>query len=112
MWIATRCRRPGVALLREKQGERGGVMREGYPPVTVKVWGELACFTRPELKVERVTYTVPTPSAARGILEAILWKPEFAWRVEEIWVLNEVRYASFVRNEINSRQSERAAATW
>jgi CRISPR-associated protein Cas5d len=87
-------------------------MNDGYPPLAVKVWGDFACFTRPEMKVERVSYPVPTPSAARGILEAIFWKPQFSWRVEEIWVLNEIRYASFVRNEVNSRQSERAAATW
>ena len=52
------------------------------PPLAVKIWGELACFTRPETKVERVTYPVITPSAARGILEAIFWKPEFSRRVE------------------------------
>lgn len=87
-------------------------MREDYPPLAVKVWGDFACFTRPEMKVERVSYPVPTPSAARGMLEAIFWKPEFTWRVEEIWVLNEVRYVSLLRNEVNSRQSDRAAAAW
>jgi CRISPR-associated protein Cas5d len=87
-------------------------MRDDYPPLAVKVWGDLACFTRPEMKVERVTYPVPTPSAARGILDAILWKPEFTWQIEDVWVLNWVRYTSFVRNEVNSRQSERVAATW
>ena len=50
-------------------------------PLAVRVWGDLACFTRPELKVERVSYEVMTPSAARGILEAIFWKPEIAWRI-------------------------------
>lgn len=78
----------------------------------VKVWGELACFTRPEMKVERVTYPVMTPSAARGILEAIFWKPEFAWRIREIWVLRPIHYVSLVRNEINSRQSFQAAKAW
>jgi CRISPR-associated protein Cas5d len=82
------------------------------PPVTVKVWGDLACFTRPEMRVERVTYPVMTPSAARGILEAIFWKPQFEWRVREIGVLNAVRYYSILRNEINTRQSERAARAW
>lgn len=82
------------------------------PPLEVRVWGEYACFTRPEMKVERVTYPVPTPTAARGILEAILWKPEFGWRVEEIRVLKPIRYFSILRNEVNSRQSERAAAGW
>ncbi|MCC6179717.1 MAG: type I-C CRISPR-associated protein Cas5 [Chloroflexi bacterium] len=81
-------------------------------PLEVKVWGPLACFTRPEMKVERVSYPVMTPSAARGVLEAIFWKPEFAWVVEEIRVLNEIRYFSILRNEVNSRASERAAASW
>jgi CRISPR-associated protein Cas5d len=83
-----------------------------HPPLTVRVWGEFACFTRPEMKVERVTYPVMTPSAARGVLEAIFWKPEFAWRVEEIAVLKPIRYFSILRNEVNSRASERAGAAW
>nr|MBA2376291.1 CRISPR-associated protein Cas5 [Rubrobacter sp.] len=53
-------------------------------PLEVKVWGEFACFTRPEFGVERVSYEVMTPSAARGVLEAIFWKPEFRWLVREI----------------------------
>jgi CRISPR-associated protein Cas5d len=81
-------------------------------PLMMKVWGEFACFTRPEMKVERVSYAVPTPSAARGILEAVYWKPQFRWVVEEIWVLNPIRYWSVLRNEVNSRASERAAAAW
>lgn len=87
-------------------------MEDQYRALAVKVWGDFACFTRPEMKVERVTYPVLTPSAARGILEAICWKPQFAWRVEEIWVLNEIRYCSLVRNEVNSRASERTALGW
>lgn len=83
-----------------------------YSPLQVKVWGEMACFTRPEMKVERVSYPVMTPSAARGILEAIFWKPEFDWRIREIWVLNDIRQFSILRNEINSRQSHRSAAEW
>lgn len=78
----------------------------------VKVWGEWAVFTRPEMKVERVSYPTMTPSAARGVLEAICWKPQFTWRVQEIWTLKEVRYFSILRNEVNSRASERAAAVW
>ena len=78
-------------------------------PLTIKVWGDLACFTRPEMKVERVSYPVMTPSAARGILEAVFWKPEFRWRVQEIWILRPIRYTSILRNEVNSRQSDRAA---
>lgn len=85
-------------------------------PVEVKVWSPseapYACFTRPEMKVERVSYPVMTPSAARGVLEAIFWKPQFAWRIQEIVVLNPVRYFSILRNEVNSRASERAARGW
>ncbi len=69
----------------------------------VKVWGELACFTRPEMKVERVSYPVMTPSAARGVLEAIFWKPEIRWQVREIAVLRQIRHYSILRNEVNSR---------
>ncbi len=81
-------------------------------PLEVKIWGEIACFTRPEMKVERVSYPVMTPSAARGVLEAIFWKPEFTWRVREIEVLNPIRYFSILRNEVNSRASERSARDW
>jgi CRISPR-associated protein Cas5d len=81
-------------------------------PLEVRVWGDLACFTRPEMKVERVSYPVMTPSAARGVLEAIFWKPEFTWQVREIHVLREIRYASFVRNEVSTRQSLQAARGW
>jgi CRISPR-associated protein Cas5d len=87
-------------------------MNQSYPPLQVKVWADYACFTRPEMKVERVSYQVPTPSAARGVLEAIFWKPEFRWQVTEIWVLNPIRYCSILRNEVNTRASERAAASW
>src|SRR5579885_1261065 len=83
-----------------------------YPPIEVKVWGDLACFTRPEMKVERVSYPVMTPSAARGVMEAIYWKPEFFWQIHAIDVLKPIRYTGFVRNEVNTRQSERAAAGW
>lgn len=81
-------------------------------PLEVVVWGPLACFTRPEMKVERVTYPVPTASAARGVLEAIFWKPEFTWDVREIWVLKPIHYASFLRNEVKSRASETSAQRW
>ena len=70
------------------------------PPLAVKVWGRMACFTRPENKVERVSYPIMTPSAARGIIEAIFWKPEFSYRVREIAALTPIRYVSFVRNEV------------
>ncbi len=83
-----------------------------HPPLEVKVWGPWACFTRPEMKAERVSYPVMTPSAARGVLEAIFWKPEFCWRVREIWVLKDINFFSIIRNEVNSRVSERTAAKW
>ncbi|MBA3390889.1 MAG: type I-C CRISPR-associated protein Cas5 [Rubrobacter sp.] len=81
-------------------------------PLEVKVWGEFACFTRPEFGVERVSYEVMTPSAARGVLEAIFWKPEFRWLVREIEVLRPVRHFSILRNEMNSLQSDRSARGW
>lgn len=85
-------------------------------PVEVKVWSlenaPYACFTRPEMKVERVSYPVMTPSAARGVLEMIFWKPQFSWRIQEIVVLNPIRYFSILRNEVNSRASERSARSW
>lgn len=68
--------------------------------VKLKVWGEYACFTRPEMKVERVSYDVMTPSAARGILEAIYWKPEIRWVVDRIHVLNPIRFTNIRRNEV------------
>lgn len=82
------------------------------PPLEVRIWGDFACFTRPEMKVERVTYPVPTPSAMRGALEAIFWKPEFTWRVQEIWVLRPIRYFAILRNEVTDKMSDRVARTW
>ncbi len=87
-------------------------MEQSYTALQLKVWGDFACFTRPEMKVERVSYPVMTPSAARGVLEAIFWKPEFRWQIEAITVLKPIRYFSILRNEINSRQSERTARAW
>jgi len=72
--------------------------------VKVKVTGGYACFTRPDLKVERMTYPCMTPSAARGVLDSILWKPEFQWYVRKIIVLNPVRFFTIKRNEINTKQ--------
>lgn len=73
--------------------------------------GRLACFTRPELKVERVSYPVMTPSAARGLLEAVLWKPAIAWQVERIVVQSEIKFTAFRRNEVNSKAPTPGAAT-
>lgn len=67
------------------------------------VWGPSACFTRPEMKVERVSYDVMTPSAARGILEAIHWKPAIVWVVDRIHVLRPIRFQTFRRNEVGSK---------
>lgn len=73
------------------------------PTLRLRARGPLACFTRPELKVERVSYPVITPSAARGLLEAVLWKPAIRWRIESIHVLREIRFVAFRRNEVSSR---------
>ncbi len=75
----------------------------------LKVQGENACFTRPEMKVERVSYDVMTPSAARGVLESILWKPAIRWHIEEIHVLKPIRWESVRRNEVGSVMSSRTS---
>jgi CRISPR-associated protein Cas5d len=72
--------------------------------VRVKVTGNFACFTRPDLKVERMSYPCMTPSAARGILDSILWKPEFQWYIRRILILKPIRFCTIKRNEINSKQ--------
>lgn len=86
--------------------------------IRLKVWGDRACFTRPEMKVERVSYDVITPSAARGILEAIHWKPAFTWRIERLTVLKPIRFETIRRNEVakrissqNVRQAMQAGST-
>ena len=71
--------------------------------IKLHVWGDYACFTRPEMKVERVSYDVMTPSAARGILEAIYWKPNIRWVVDRIHVLNPIRFTNIRRNELGSK---------
>lgn len=81
-------------------------------PLELRVWGDFALFTRPEMKVERVSYPVMTPSAARGVLEAIFWKPEMRWIVEEIQVLKPIHYFSILRNEVTTRQSPSVAHGW
>lgn len=78
-------------------------MRGTSQPFRARVRGPLACFTRPEMKVERVSYEVMTPSAARGVLEAILWKPQIRWAVHAIEILAPIRWTSFRRNEVQSR---------
>lgn len=71
--------------------------------IKLKVWGRNACFTRPEMKAERVSYDVMTPSAARGILEAIYWKPEIRWVIDRIHVLNPIRFGNIRRNELGGK---------
>lgn len=71
--------------------------------IRLHVWGDYACFTRPEMKVERVSYDVMTPSAARGILEAIHWKPAIRWIIDSIHVLRPIRFQTIRRNEIGSK---------
>jgi CRISPR-associated protein Cas5d len=77
--------------------------------VKVKVWGDYASFNRPEMKVERVSYDVMTPSAARGILEAIYWKPQMRWVVDRIHVLAPIRFTHVRRNEISAKISVKGA---
>lgn len=71
--------------------------------VRLKVWGDFGLFTRPELKVERLTYDVMTPSAARGILEAVHWKPAIRWVIDAIHVLAPIRHQSIRRNEVGHK---------
>lgn len=73
--------------------------------IKVLISGDRACFTRPEMKTERVSYDVITPSAARGILEAVYWKPAIAWKIDSIRVVNEIRFDTFRRNELASKLS-------
>lgn len=75
----------------------------------VETWGDFACFTRPEAKVERLSYPVMTPSAARGILDAIYAKPiEFGWRVDRIEVMNPIQFIALRRNEVKDKVSSSA----
>lgn len=77
--------------------------------IKLHCWGEWACFTRPEMKVERVSYDVMTPSAARGVVEAIYWKPEIRWRIGRITVLKPIRFTSVRRNEVKDKIGAGAA---
>ncbi|NJL02618.1 MAG: type I-C CRISPR-associated protein Cas5 [Spirulinaceae cyanobacterium SM2_1_0] len=81
-------------------------------PLCVKFTADFACFTRPEFKVERITYDVPTPSAMRGACEAIFWKPEVRYRIRKIHILNEIQHFSIWRNEVNNRQVVSTAQSW
>ena len=74
--------------------------------IDVTVWGDFALFSRPEFKVERVSYPIITPSAARGVLEAIFWKPEFRYRIQEIVIVKPGTQMSLLRNELSDRQGK------
>lgn len=71
--------------------------------IRLHVWGDYACFTRPEMKAERVSYDVITPSAARGILEAVHWKPAIRWEIDRIHVIKPIRFETLRRNELGSK---------
>jgi len=80
--------------------------------INIRVWGDHACFTRPEMKVERVSYPVMTPSAARGVLEAIFWEPEIYYLIDSIRIIQRGRWFSFRRNEVISVISMDNTKTW
>ena len=80
--------------------------------INIRVWGDHACFTRPEMKVERVSYPVMTPSAARGVLEAIFWEPEIYYLIDSIHIIQRGRWFSFRRNEVISVISMDNVKTW
>lgn len=80
--------------------------------ITLRVWGDFACFTRPEMKVERVSYPVMTPSAARGVLEAVFWEPQMYYLIDSIRVVKKGRWISFRRNEVTKVISVDSAKTW
>ena len=77
--------------------------------IVIRVRGDYALFTRPEMKVERVSYDVITPSVARGIIEAVYWKPAIRWVIDKIHVLNEIEFTNIRRNEVSEKISESTA---
>lgn len=79
--------------------------------IKMEVWGEYACFTRPEMKVERVSYDVPTPSAARGMVESVYYHPGLKWHVDKIYVCKPIRFTNILRNEVASKISVRNVLT-
>jgi CRISPR-associated protein Cas5d len=79
--------------------------------IRLYVWGDFACFTRPEMKAERVSYDAMTPSAARGVLEAIYWKPQMRWWIDRIHVLKPIRWMNVRRNEVGKKASADNVAT-
>ena len=79
--------------------------------ISVEVWGDYACYSRPEMKVERVSYDVMTPSAARGLLEAVYWHPGMKWVIDRIHVCAPIRFTNIRRNEVKDTVSARKAQT-
>ena len=79
--------------------------------ISVEVWGDYACYSRPEMKVERVSYDVMTPSAARGLLESILWHPGMKWAIDRIHVCAPIRFTNIRRNEVKDTISARKIST-
>ena len=79
--------------------------------ISLEVWGDYACFTRPELKTERVSYDIMTPSAARGLLESVYWHPGMRWVIDRIHVCAPIRFTNLRRNEVKSTISARSART-
>lgn len=77
--------------------------------ISIQISGDLACFTRPEMKVERVSYDVITPSAARGVLEAVYWKPQIRWIIDRIHVFEPIRFTNLRRNEVGAKISAATA---
>ncbi len=84
------------------------MVEQKHKPFCLEVWGDYACFTRPEMKVERVSYDVPTPSAVRAVFESIFWKPAIRWHVQKIEILNPIKWISVRRNEVGAVMSDRS----
>ena len=78
-----------------------------HKPFCLEVWGDYACFTRPEMKVERVSYDVPTPSAVRAMFESIFWKPAIRWQPTKIEIINPIKWISVRRNEVGAVASNK-----
>ncbi len=79
-----------------------------HKPFCLEVWSDYACFTRPEMKVERVSYDIPTPSAVRAVFESIFWKPAIRWHPIKIEILNPIKWISVRRNEVSAVASDRS----
>jgi len=88
-------------------------MSTTQPELCIEVWGDLACFTRPEMKVERFSYPIITPSAARGVFDAIYCKPkEFRWQITKVEMLSEPKFIALRRNEVKEKISVRDVSKW